>query len=108
MSAAVARAWEAAGIARRRAAAGDDDGQSAMERGVHRAAVMLRAAIDMRRGHRGLAAHRGVAQRRVQARMLVRDGDELRRLASLCVGLGDRLLVEADLRAGGEEDEVDA
>ena len=40
--------------------------------------------------------------------MLVRDGDQLRRLAALRVRLRDRLLVEADLRARGEEDVVHA
>jgi hypothetical protein len=98
----------AAGKARRRAAAGDDHRNSAVERGVHGAAVVLRAAVDMRRSHRGLAGHRGVAERRVERGVLVRDGDELRRLAALRVRLRHGLLVEADLRARGEEDVVDA
>ena len=108
MAAAVARAAEAAGIAGRRAAAGDDHRQAGVERGVDRAAVVLRAAVDMRRRDRGLAADRGIAERGVEAGVLVRHGDQLRRLAALRVRLGDRLLVEADLRARGEEDVLDA
>jgi hypothetical protein len=75
---------------------------------VHGAAIVLGAAIDMRRGHGRLAAHRRIAERGVEARVLVRDGNELGRLAALRVRLGDRLLIEADLRAGGEEHVLDA
>ena len=108
VAAAVPRAVKAAGIAGRRTAAGDDDGQAGVKRGVHRAAIVLRAAIDMRRGHRGLTGHRGVAERGVEAGVFVRHGDQLGRGAAVGVRLGDGLLVEADLRPRGEEDVLDA
>ena len=75
---------------------------------MDRAAVVLGSAVDVGSRRDRLAADRGVAERSVQARMFVRDGDQLRRLAALRVGLGDRLLIEADLGAGGEEHELDA
>ena len=79
-----------------------------MQRGVHGAAVVLGAAVDVGCGHRGLAGDRGITKRGIEAGVLVGDGDELRRLAAVRMGLGDCLLVEADLRARGEEDVIDA
>ena len=86
----------------------DKHRQTSVPCGVHRAAEMLRTAVDMRRCRDRLAANRGAAERGVQIGVLVRNSDELRRLAALRLGLGDRLLVESDLGARGEEHELDA
>src|SRR6185312_15276314 len=44
----------------------------------------------------------------IEAYMLMRHGDEAQRLLALRLSLRDRLLIEADLAAGGEEEMVDA
>jgi hypothetical protein len=74
---------------------------------MHGTAMVLGAAVDMRRRRNGLAAHRRAAKRRVQAGVLVRDGDELGCLAALRLRLCDRFLVEADFGAGREKHELD-
>ena len=79
-----------------------------MARGVDRAAVVLRADVDMHRGRRHAPGGRRIAERRVERRILVRHHDELGRRPAERVRLGDRLLHEHDLRAGIEEHVVDA
>ena len=108
MPALVAPALERPGIGRRREAGGDDHRQAAPRRGMDGAAVMHRAAIDMGRGHGGPAAHRREAERGVEARMLVRHGDQPDRVVGPPgARLGGGLLEEADLRPRGEEEVVD-
>src|SRR5262249_18022508 len=68
----------------------------------------LGADIDVRRGGGGLAGGGGVAERGVERWVLVRHQDEARRLASERRRLGDGLLVEGELGAGGEEQQLDA
>ncbi len=104
----LARAGHAAGIGDRRDAGRDQHRQPGVPGGVDRAAVVLRAAVDVCGGRDRLAADCSAAERSVQAGVLVRDRDQPRRLAALRLGLGDRLLVEADLRSRGEEHVLDA
>src|SRR5687768_2195405 len=72
------------------------------------AAVVLGSAVDVSSRRDRLAADRGAAERSVEVRMFMRNGDQLRCLAALSLGLGDRFLIEADLGAGGEEHELHA
>src|SRR5262245_1077904 len=75
---------------------------------MHCTAVVLGAAVDVRRRRNGPAAHRGAAKRRIQVGVLVHDRDELWRLAALSFGFCDRFLVETDFGTGCEEYELDA
>src|SRR5262245_34848945 len=75
---------------------------------MHCTAVVLGAAVDVRRRRNGPAAHRGAAKRRIQVGVLVHDRDELWRLAALSFGFCDRFLVETDFGTGCEEHKLDA
>src|SRR5262249_51906522 len=85
-----------------------DDGPVAAPGGVERAAVMLRAAVHMRRGHGRLAAHRRIAERGVEPDIFMRDRDQARRRPAERARFRDRFLVEAELGAGREEHMIDA
>src|SRR5690606_29756589 len=50
----------------------------------------------------------GETERCVQRDLFVRNGDEPERLVAARAGLGDRFLVEGDLRSGDEEQMIDA
>ena len=108
MPAFVAAALHGPGIGRRRKAGGDDHRKTAAGRGVDRAAIVHRAAIDMGRGDGWPAADRREAERRVEAGVLVRNGDQPDRVVvPPGARLRRRLLEEADLRSGGKEQVID-
>jgi len=104
----LARADHAAWVRSRGDAGGDQHRQSCMPGRMDCAAVVLGSAVDVGSRRDRLAADRGAAERSVEVRMFMRNGDQLRCLAALSLGLGDRFLIEADLGAGGEEHELHA
>jgi len=108
VAAAVARSAHRARMARGRRSRGDEYRQPAVPRGVNGAAVVLRAHVHVRRGDGRFAARCGVTKRGIQAGVLMRDRDQYRRPAAKRARLGDRFLVEADLRSGDEKDMIDA
>src|SRR5262245_65738417 len=108
MTLGLSRTCYAAGIGRGWDPSGDQHRQAGVPGGMHCTAVVLGAAVDVRRRRNGPAAHRGTAKRRIQVGVLVHDGDELWRLAALSFGFCNRFLVETDFGTGCEEHELDA